>query len=80
MAKKVKLVKKTGSTLYDCYPKTTADIVMMDDDTSVYQAITDLQSELSELKAKLYLDSIYMDDGNGSLLNDGDGNNLVAVY
>ena len=93
MAKKVELRKKINNSVEVIYPKTIATNVYMSNGKTVEARITELQTDLTTLandwasaKAKLYLDSLYMRNSNGDLLddgstlNDGSGLNLVAVY
>ena len=85
--KKVQLKGVINNTLTDIYPKTTADNVIMNSGKTVEQAITELSTAVgtlntnySNLTAKLYLDTVYMKDTNNTTITDGDGTGLVAVY
>lgn len=83
MAKKVIIKKKINDTVEEIYPRTTAANVIMSSGETVEYAITALQQDLSSLKSKLYIDSLFMKDSQGNYLYDGDGEdklNLVAVY
>jgi len=83
MAKKVIIKKKINDTVEEIYPRTTAANVIMSSGETVEYAITALQQDLSSLKSKLYVDSLFMKDSQGNYLYDGDGEdklNLVAVY
>lgn len=80
MAKKVELKMLVSNELTSIYPKTTADNVFLTDGTTVQSAISTLQSKVAIMESKLYLDTVYMTDSNGNILNDGSGTNLVAVY
>ena len=83
MAKKVIIKKKINNTVEEIYPRTTAANVIMSSGETVENAITALQQDLSSLKSKLYVDSLFMKDSQGNYLYDGDGEdklNLVAVY
>lgn len=83
MAKKVIIKKKINDTVEEIYPRTTAANVIMSSGETVEYAITALQQDLSSLKSKLYVDSLFMRDSQGNYLYDGDGEdklNLVAVY
>lgn len=83
MAKKVIIKKKINNTVEEIYPRTTAANVIMSSGETVEYAITALQQDLSSLKSKLYVDSLFMKDSQGNYLYDGDGEdklNLVAVY
>lgn len=94
MAKKVQLVKVVNSNVQIYYPKTSADNVAMDSGDSVEDTIAELQTAIATLqsqltaltnnfnalKAELDLDTVYMKDSNDTILTDGSGNNLVAVY
>lgn len=83
MAKKVIIKKKINDSVEEIYPRTTAANVIMGSGETVEYAITALQQDLSSLKSKLYVDSLFMRDSQGNYLYDGDGDdklNLVAVY
>ena len=80
MAKKVELKMLIDNQLESVNPKTTADNVFLTDGTTVQSAISTLQSKVATIEGKLYLDTVYMTDSNGNILNDGSGTNLVAVY
>lgn len=94
MAKKVILKKMVNNVIEDVYPRTTAANVIMNSGKTVEETISEIQTSLSALsadwnaaKAKLYLNSIYMTDSQGNVLNDGSGIlsdgsslNLVAIY
>lgn len=83
MAKKVIIKKKINDTVEEIYPRTTAANVIMSSGETVEYAITALQQDLSSLKSKLYVDSLFMKDSQGNYLYDGEGEdklNLVAVY
>lgn len=83
MAKKVIIKKKINDTVEEIYPRTTAANVIMSSGETVEYAITALQQDLSSLKSKLYIDSLFMKDSQGNYLYDGEGEdklNLVAVY
>lgn len=81
MAKKVQLqLKDIGGEVQAFYPQTSADNVMYDSDTTTKEVVDTIILELRRLEDLLSIDSLYIvgDDGE-TLLNDGDGNNLVAV-
>lgn len=83
MAKKVIIKKKINDTVEEIYPRTTAANVIMSSGETVEYAITALQQDLSSLKSKLYIDSLFMKDSQDNYLYDGEGEdklNLVAVY
>ena len=87
MAKNVELKKKIGNSIECIYPKTLAANVYTESGKTVETRISELNTEITNLKAKLFLDSIYMTDSNDQIITDGDerfndgsGLNLVAVY
>lgn len=87
MAKKVQLKYVLSGTLTEINPRTSADNVLLNDGTTVEATLTTMKSTLSSLVSrvdimedKLDFDTVYMTDGNGTILNDGSGTNLVAVY
>lgn len=88
MAKKVELkraiVVDNTKQLEVYYPRTTADNVLYeltDGTTSNVQTVLSaLILKVDTMYDKLFFDSIYMTNGSGTILTDGAGNNLVAVY
>jgi copper chaperone CopZ len=80
MAKKVQLKNLKGNTVQTIYPQTSADNVMYDSDTTTKEVVDALILEIRRLEKLLSIDSLYILDEDGeTLLNDGEGNNLVAV-
>lgn len=80
MAKKVQFQHYNGTEVQTFYPQTSADNVMYDADTTTKEVVDTIILELRRLEDLLSIDSLYIvgEDGH-TLLNDGDGNNLVAV-
>lgn len=79
---KVIMYKKIDGSATEIYPRTTADIVMYDENTNVSaeDIINALTVEINKLKKALDIDTLYKMDENGILpLNDGYGTNLVSV-
>ena len=62
MARKVIIKKMINDTVEEIYPRTTAANVIMSSGETVEYAITALQQDLSSLKSKLYVDSLFMKD------------------
>jgi hypothetical protein len=81
VAKKVIMQKKVDGEVITFFPQTSADNVMYDSDTTTKEVIDALILEIKNLEKLLSVDSLYIvgDDG-ATLLTDGNGNNLVAVY
>lgn len=80
MAKKVQLKNIVGTEVQTFYPQTSADNVMYDSDTTIKEVVDTIILEIRRLEELLSIDSLYIvgEDGQ-TLLNDGNGNNLVAV-
>lgn len=79
MANKIELKMVINGEEQSYYPKTSADAVMYNNETTVKQAIEALTNEILNLEKVLSINSVYITDENGVLLDDGAGNNLVAV-
>lgn len=77
---KVTFIKKINDQIVSIYPKTSADNVLYDENTTIKEVIDQIILEIKNLEKVLSIDSVYMkaDDGE-TLLDDGSGNNLVAV-
>jgi len=88
MAKKIEFTKAILSsgvkTLEVYYPRTTADNVLYElangTTSDVQTVLSALIQKVDTMYEKLYFESVYMTDSNGTVLNDGSGYNLVAVY
>lgn len=80
MVSKVTMQKKVGDQRVTLYPSTSADNVMYDSNSTVKDVVDALILEIRNLERVLSIDSLYIRDSDGeTLLNDGKGNNLVAV-
>lgn len=80
MAKKVVMMQKVSGVLETFYPKTTAEQVIMNSGESVEEVLSTLVQKINLWESKLDFDTVYMKTDAGVLLDDGSGNNLVAVY
>lgn len=80
MAKKVVMMQKVSGVLETFYPKTTAEQVIMNSGESVEEVLSALVQKINLWESKLDFDTVYMKTDAGVLLDDGSGNNLVAVY
>lgn len=76
---KITLFAKINNQLASVYPKTSADNVMYDDSSTVKDTIDSIIAEILRLENLLSIDSVYIRDSNGIVLDDGSGSNLVAV-
>ena len=76
---KITLFTKLNDQIASIYPKTTADNVLYDDNTTVKEVLDSIIAEITRLEKILSIDSVYIRDDNNVLLDDGSGNNLVAV-
>lgn len=80
MAKNIQFKKIFGSTVQTIHPQTSADNVMYDSDTTTKEVVDAIITEIARLEKLLSIDSLFILDEDGkTLLNDGNGNNLVAV-
>lgn len=79
MAKKVELIKKSDSGMMSYYPKTSADNVLYDEDTTVADVIKGIIDEIKHLEEVLCLNTVYIETENGNVVTDDDGTGLVAV-
>ncbi len=70
---------KINNNLASVYPKTSAYNVMYDDSSTVKDTIDSIIAEILRLENLLSIDSVYIRDSNGIILDDGSGSNLVAV-
>jgi hypothetical protein len=75
----ITLFAKINNQLASVYPKTSADNVMYDDSSTVKDTIDSIIAEILRLENLLSIDSVYIRDSNGIVLDDGSGSNLVAV-
>lgn len=76
---KITLFAKINNQLASVYPKTSADNVMYDDSSTLKDTIDSIIAEILRLENLLSIDSVYIRDSNGIVLDDGSGSNLVAV-
>jgi hypothetical protein len=80
MAYKATLLKKVNEQLVAFYPQTSADNVMYDSDTTIKEVVDQIILEIRDVEKSISYNSLYMTDSDGvTLLNDGSGNNLIAV-
>lgn len=77
-ANKVVMMKKIGGEQINLYPKSSADNIVYDSTSTVKDILDALILEIQNLENVLSINSLYVRDGQ-TLLNDGNGNNLVAV-
>lgn len=79
MAKKVLLQRKIDGNVLVIHPQTSADQVMYSDDYTIKQIIDAVILELRNLEDILCINSVYLSDEYGNLLDDGSGTNLTVV-
>lgn len=80
MAYKATLLKKVNEQVVAFYPQTSADNVMYDSDTTIKEVVDQIILEIRDVEKSISYNSLYMTDSDGvTLLNDGSGNNLIAV-
>ena len=87
MARKVKLQKKINNSIYDLYPKTSADVVILNSGDTVETSITDLKTDLTTLQTTLADliksingTSVYLTDENSQTITDDEGTGLVPIF
>ena len=87
MARKVQLKKKINGSLYDLYPKTSADVVILNSGDTVEASITSIKTDLStlqntlaELMKSINGTSVYLTDTSSQTITDDEGTGLVPIF
>lgn len=79
VAKKIKLVKKSGENTFACYPVSSADLIMYDETLTVAEVLNAIIDSVDQVENRLQAGSLYLRDSNGAIMYDESGIGIVGI-